>query len=112
MPWVLHSVYIFAVLQQPLNARAVWTNSKQIFYICWEWPDSQSSGVEYNIFDARLSYLSYMIPCNGRSHCAILRKPPTSEDIVFIQATSPTALPSVPLPVYISGMGNFIFTLS
>ena len=56
----------------------------------------------YNIFDASFSDLSY-IPFSQTSHCANLRKPPTSEDIIFIQATSLIALPSLPLQVNISG---------
>jgi hypothetical protein len=98
---------MFAVLLQPINVRTVWTNSEQTFYICWELPIFGSHVVDYNIFDARLAYLNPSDQsCSERSCCANL-SPPTSEDTVFIQVTSPTALPSVPLLVSISGKGNF-----
>ena len=100
---------MLVVLQQPSsNVGAVWTNIEQVFYICWESPDFGPHKVDYNIFDAELAYLNLShLQCNENSCCANL-SPPTSEDNVFIQATSLTALPSVPLPVHISGKGNSI----
>jgi hypothetical protein len=88
---------MFAVLQQPLNVRAVWTNSEQVFYICWELLVFGSHVVDYNIFDARLAYLNLSDQSCSEGSCCANLSPPTSEDTVFIQSTSPTALPSVPV---------------
>lgn len=101
-------VYISAVLQQPLHASAVWTDNEQAFYVCWEWPYIQSAHpVAFSILDAHYSTFNYF-PCSNRSYCISLRRPPTTEDTVFVQTTSSTALPSDPLPVCISGMRDSI----
>ena len=102
-------MFKFAVLQQPSNVHAVWTNNEQVFYICWEWPALVSHKVDYNIFDAGLAYLNLSDLHCSESSCCANSNSPTSEDNVVIQAASPTALPSVPLSVHISGKGNSIF---
>ena len=98
----------FTVLQQPSNVRAVWTNNEQHFYICWELPVFGSHPVDYNIFDTGLVYLNLSHRQCNESFCCANLSPLTSEDNVFIQATSLTALPSIPLLVHISGKGNSI----
>lgn len=98
----------FADLQQPFNARAVWTTIGELFHICW---DSHNRTTEllpaptaYIIRDSSFLNLTYTLYEQSiKSYYADLRQPSTGESVVFIQAVSQTALPSALFHINISG---------
>ena len=102
-------------LREPLNAFAVWTDNGQFFHICWNSQDNGSPGPQpmtYNTTDSSSSNLNTISYSQTTSmYCANFTKPPASENIVFVQAFSLTALPSVPLQVNISGKASVSCTL-
>ena len=99
-----------AALQQPFNARAVWTTINESFHVCWDshntsGPKPLPAPTAYIIRDSNFLNLTHTLYDDHRnkSYCTDLRYPFNHENVI-IQAVSRTELPSEPLHINITGM--------